>query len=43
MKEDAARETNDRGLNEKRERRMGQGKVAVRHLAEGDARAVLRM
>ena len=37
MKENAAGETNDRGLNQKRERRMREGKVAVRHLAEGDA------
>jgi hypothetical protein len=37
VKENAAGETNDRGLREKRERRMRQGKVAVGHLAEGDA------
>ena len=37
VKEDPAGEADDRGLHKKRERRVRQGKVAVRHLAEGDA------
>ena len=38
MKKDAARQTNDRSLNQKRERRMCQGKVPIRHLAQSNAR-----
>ncbi len=38
MEENAAREANDGRLNEEGERRVRQGKVAVRHLALGDAR-----
>jgi len=37
VKENAARQANDRGLDEKREGRVRQGKVTVWHLAEGDA------
>ena len=37
MKDDAARKTDDRGLNEKRQGRVRQGKIAVGNLAEGDA------
>ena len=34
---DTPGEADDDGLNEKRERRMGEGKVAIRHLAERNA------
>ena len=37
MKEDAARDADDGGLDEKREWRVRQGKVAIGYLAEGDA------
>jgi hypothetical protein len=37
VKEDATRETNDRGLKKKSERRVRQWEVAVGNLAEGDA------
>ncbi len=37
VKKDPARQADDRGLDEKRERRVRQGEVAIGHLAEGDA------
>src|SRR5438045_8238170 len=42
MPEDAARETDDRGLREEGQRRVGERKVSVGDVAEGDAVRVLQ-
>jgi hypothetical protein len=42
MEEDPPGKPDDGCLNQKRERRMGEGEIAIRHLPQGDARGAVK-